>query len=100
MISIDLTKPGGASFQEVRKLLESKDDSEHRQLRVTSAGIAFLSDDVGAENIDDLCFRFETWTAGNGYCGEVAAADDKYVVSIQANLNDNWPNPKDSYIDW
>ena len=100
MTYVDLTKAGGATFQEVRHLLGSKDDSQHRQLRVTSAGVAYLSDEVGTENISDLCFRFETWVAGNGYCGSKAAADDKYVVSVQTDLNDNWPTPKASYIDW
>ena len=66
---IDLTKPGGATLAEVRQLLASKDDSEHRQLRVTDSRIAYLSDEVGSENIGGLCFRFETWQKGNGYCG-------------------------------
>jgi hypothetical protein len=97
---IDLTKSGGATLEEVRKLLASKDDTINRQLRVDGQGFAFLSDEVGAENIGGLKFRFETWAAGNGYCGLKAADDDAYLASVRDDLNSNWPDPKASYIDW
>ena len=97
---IDLKKPGGATLEEVQTLLRSKDDSESRQLRVDNNGFAYLSDEVGAENIGGLKFRFETWLAGNGYCGTKAANDAKWVAQVRGDLNSNWPDPKDTYIDW
>ena len=95
-----ITKMEGATLDEVRALLASKDDSVARQLRVTKFGRAFLSDKVGADDIGDLAFRFETWDAGNGYCGVEAASDERWVRSVHRDLHENWPNPKDSYIDW
>ncbi len=97
---IDLAKPGGATSEDVRALIASRDDSEHRQLRISQTGKAYLSDLVGAEGIDGLHCRFETWVAGNGYSGQEAADDDKYVEEIRDDLNSNWPEAKDSYIDW
>ena len=99
-MKIDLKVPGALTLDTVRQLLGSKDDSEHRQLRVTNDGIAFLSDDVGFDNIDDVLFRFETWIARNGYCGPDAAADDEWVREVYNDLKTNWPEPKSSYIDF
>ncbi|TJZ82024.1 hypothetical protein [Paracoccus hibiscisoli] len=85
--------------QDVADLLASKDDSRHRQLRVTKDGKAYLSDVVGNQDTDDLAFRLETWQAHNGYTGPTAAADDKFVARIEKVLRDNWPTPTDTYID-
>jgi hypothetical protein len=97
-MKIDLNKP--FTTQDVARLLASKDDSDHRQLRVTKQGIAFLSDDVGLDNIEDLAFRLETWGAGNGYVGPEAASDAHFVGRIEKALRTNWPNPSDTYIDF
>lgn len=94
---IDLSKE--FTTEEVAELLASKDDSEHRQLRVTKKGIAYISDEVGADNIDGLAFRFETWFAGNGYCGLKASQDASHVSQVFDDLKKNWPNPKATYID-
>ena len=51
-------------------------------------------------NIEDLAFRFETWTAGNAYVGPDAAKDDKWVEKVYNDLKENWPNPKSAYIDF
>lgn len=94
---LDLTKP--FDVDDVRKLIASKDDSVHRQLRVTKKGVAFISDKVGSEDTDDLIFRLETFCAGNSYTGEAAAADTHWVSKIHEVLKSNWPKPVDSYID-
>lgn len=83
----------------VRDLIAEKDDSQHRQLRVKNDGTAFLSDDVGADHLDGILFRFETWDAGNGYVGSKAAKDDDWVIRIYEALKNNWPIPTTSYID-
>ena len=96
-MEIDLNKT--FTTKDVAKLLASKDDSAHRQLRVTKQGIAFLSDDIGSNNISDLAFRLEIWIAGNGYVGPNAAADVHFVERIERVLRDNWPTPCNSLID-
>ena len=99
-MQIDLRDPTALTLQAVSDLLASKDDSVHRQLRVANNGIAYLSDTVGANQISGLAFRFETWLAGNGYCGAAAAADLKWVKQVFDDLEENWPNPKSTVIDF
>jgi hypothetical protein len=99
-MQIDLKNQRELTLENVRKLIASKDDSRHRQLRVTRSGIAFLSDDVGNSNLAGIFFRFETWDQGNGYCGPEAAQDTRHVQCVYHDLKENWPNPKDSMIDW
>ncbi len=57
-MQIDLKEAGALTLENVRRLIASKDDSRPRQLRVTLDGKAFLSDDYGNKNIDDLLFLF------------------------------------------
>ena len=100
MISIDLNKADALTIDAVRQLLASASDDVHTQLRVTKAGIAYLSVGVvGGADIDGLLFRLETWAAGSGYVGKVAASDGVWVMQIYNALNDNWPNPAFDYID-
>ncbi len=87
---IDLTDPDDFTIENRRELLASKDYSRNRQLRVTTDGRAFLSDEVGNTNLNGIKFRFETWGAGNGYCGKKAAASDRYVLQIYEDLNNSW----------
>ncbi len=96
-MSIDLNQP--FTTEDVKQLIASKDDSAHRQLRVTDLGIAFLSDDYGNLEIDGLAFRLETWLAGNSYTGTKAAEDQAWVKSVENVLRANWPNPTSTYID-
>ncbi|MBT2337696.1 MULTISPECIES: hypothetical protein [Pseudomonas] len=99
-MQIDLNAPGGLTLDAVRQLLASASDDEHTQLRVTKAGIAYLSSGVvGGAEIDGLLFRLETWAKGSGYVGRVAASDEVWVMQIYNALKDNWPNPPFDYID-
>ena len=99
-MQIDLKDPNALTMESVAALIASKDDSEHRQIRVSTDGIAYLSDDVGNSNLEGVLFRLETYNEGNGYVGPEAAADEKHVRSVHDDLRDNWPKPKSSYIDW
>jgi hypothetical protein len=99
-MQLDLKNPADLTMPAVRDLLASKDDSQHRQLRVTRDGIAYLSDKVGNLDTEGLAFRLETWDPGNGYCGVEAASDDKWVKDVFETLKENWPNPKCDYIDF
>lgn len=94
---LDLNKT--YTTQDVADLIASKDDSQPRQLRVDTQGVARISDDYGNLNLGGLAFRCETWDAGNGYTGAQAAADPKWVEKVEGILRANWPNPKSSYID-
>ena len=96
-MQIDLNQP--FTTENVKALLASKDDSLHRQLRVTSDGNAYLSDVVGNIDTAGLGFCVETWSAGNGYVGEAAANDASWVSKVEAILRENWPNPTDTFIE-
>ena len=99
-MQIDLNNPEGFTLGAVRQLLASASDDVHTQLRVTKTGIAYISSGVvGGVDIDSLLFRLETWAAGSGYVGKVAASDEVWVMQIFNALKDNWPNPSFDYID-
>ena len=51
--------PNDCTRERVCELIESDDDSNNSQLRVSKDGRAYISYFVGAEDIDDLCFRLE-----------------------------------------
>lgn len=99
MPQINLNIPGELSLESLAALIASKDDSAHRQLRVTNQGIAYLSDDVGAKNIDGLAFRYETWSAGTDCVGKHASKDLQFIQALYDSLKSNWPTPSDTYID-
>ena len=98
-VMIDLNNPIQFTLAGVTALIASKTDSEDRQLRVNQSGIAYLSDTVGAEDIDDILFRFETWDAKEGLVGVTASNDQKWVSRIYEALRKNFPNPTKLYID-
>ena len=99
-MQIDLSKPENLTLDAVRQLLGSASDDEHTQLRVSKAGIAYISSGVvGGAQIDGLLFRLETWAKGSGYVGRVAAGDEVWVMQIFNALKQNWPAPSFDYID-
>ncbi|PAA05882.1 hypothetical protein [Pseudomonas fragi] len=99
-MQIDLSNPEGFTLGAVRQLLASASDDVHTQLRVTKTGVAYISSGVvGGVDTDGLLFRLETWAAGSGYVGKVAASDEVWVMQIFNALKDNWPNPPFDYID-
>jgi hypothetical protein len=99
-VTIDLTKPDALTHESVARLLASATDRTNTQLRVTKEGVAFISStDVGADRIDGLAFRLETFSAGGDHVGPAAAQDPEWVNRIYEVLKDNWPRPSSSYID-
>lgn len=100
-MQIDLSKPGNLTLESVRHLIASASDDEHTQLRVTRAGIAYISSGraVGGVDVEGLLFRLETWAKGSGYVGNVAASDEVWVMQIFNALQQNWPTPPFDYID-
>lgn len=85
-MQLDLKDPAAFALDGIRNLIASKNDSQNSQLRVTKDGIAFLSNQVGADNIDGLAFRFETWGTGNDCCGPNAAANAGWVKTVYRHL--------------
>ncbi|NVZ53809.1 hypothetical protein HX792_25980 [Pseudomonas sp. B6002] len=100
-MQIDLNNPDNLNLAAVRQLIASASDDEHAQLRVTKAGIAYISSGraVGGVEIEGLLFRLETWAKGSGYVGNVAASDEVWVTQILNALTQNWPKPSSDYID-
>ena len=99
-MTIDLNQAGALTQDSVRRLPASVGDRTNTQLRVTKAGIAFISiKHVGADAIDDLAFRLETFGAGGDHVGPAVAQDPEWVNRIYQVLKDNWPTPSSSYID-
>lgn len=97
-MQVDLSK--NYNFQDIADLLASGDDSTHTQLRVSQDGKAYLSKDIGNDNLNGVALRFETWLAGNGYVGTDASNDTEFVTRIFNALQNNWPNPKSDFIDF
>jgi hypothetical protein len=97
---IDLKNSTNFTIEDVRALLASKDDNENRQLRISEAGEAYLSDEVENLNLQAVKARFETWCAGNDYSGPNAAADDEYVQSVCLNLRAVWERGLRGFIDY
>ena len=54
---------------------------------------------MGAEDIEELKFRFETFDSGNGYVGEDAANDSKYIDVLYRALKMAWNGNKTGCID-
>lgn len=88
------------SVENVRELIRNGDDNHNNQIRVTKTGEIFLSQDVvGAIDIDNLAFRFESFDAHNGYVGLKASQDDEYVHRIYNALKKYWKNQTETYVD-
>ena len=96
---MDLKNQTQFNFKGVSQLIVSKDDSQDRQLRVDTNGIAYISDEVANENLTNLSFRFETWDTGDKNTGLEASQNIQWVNRIYEALKKNWPNPTKTYID-
>lgn len=89
------------SFEDLKKLIEDGDDTHDNQIRVSKAGEVFLSQDiVGANDLEDIAFRFETFDAGDDFVGKSASEDIQFVTDIYNALKYNWKNnSSQTYID-
>jgi hypothetical protein len=87
---IDLKMQGSLTLESVAALISSKDDSKHRQIRVTTDGIVSLSDEIGNVNAEGVLFALETTVAGNGYSGVEASEDERWVKEVLELLRTEW----------
>lgn len=97
---IDLNDPASFTLEAVRQLIALGNDDVHNQLRVSKTGSAYLSvAAVGGVDVGGLLFRLETWSAGSGCVGPIAASDGVWVMQIFNALKDNWADPRLDYVD-
>ena len=89
------------TLEEFQKLIASADDSRDNQIRITKDGRIYISEGVvGAENIEDLHSRYETYDAGNDYVGPNAAQDEAYVKRLYEEVKRDWVSGRKGYIDY
>lgn len=85
---------------DLKRLLSNANDCISHQVRVDLSGDVFISTITGADEIDDLKFRFESWDAGNGYAGPRAASDQEYVNSLLSSIKKCWEEDVRGYCDY
>lgn len=78
------------TLEQFRQLIANGDDKHDNQIRVTKSGMVYLSDIVGADQLDGIAFRFETFDAYNDYIGKAASEDDSFVKPLFNALKGNW----------
>lgn len=83
-----------------KDMLANANDCISHQLRVDWSGDVYISTITGAEEIDDVKFRWESWNPGNGYTGPCAASDDEYVKKSVASLKKCWEDGIRGYCDY
>lgn len=89
------------TLKEFQKLIASADDSCDNQIRITKDGRIYISEEVvGAEDIEHLHSRYETYEAGNDYVGPNAAQDEAYVKRLYDEIKRNWDSGRKGYIDY
>lgn len=88
------------TLEQIQELYAEADDRALNQVRVRNDGMVFISrDHVGANSLEDIKFRLETFGARNGYVGPKAASDEKYIDSEFANLTRAWRTGFRGYLD-
>lgn len=83
-----------------KDMLANANDCIAHQLRVDWSGDVYISTITGAEEIDDVKFRWEIWDPGNGYAGPCAASDYEYVRQSVASLKKCWEDDIRGYCDY
>lgn len=89
------------TMEQFRHMLSNADDRQHNQLRVDNDGEVYYSyKHVGAQEIDVVRFRYETFNAFNGYVGPKAASDKNYVAEEYEDLVYGWQHGAKGYYDY
>ena len=86
------------TIEQLTNLIASGDNSQRCQLRIKKDGTIFLSSVVGANNLDDIAGRFETFDANNDYVGAKAANNEKYIKQLFHTIK-HWIDNPMPYID-
>lgn len=83
-----------------KDMLANANDCISHQLRVDWSGDVYISTVTGAEELDGVKFRWESWDPGNGYVGPRAASDHEYVKQSVASLKKCWEDGVRGYCDY
>lgn len=83
-----------------KDLIANANDCISHQLRVDWSGDVYISTITGAEEIEDIKFRWESWNAGNGYVGPQAASDHEYIKQSVKSLKQCWTDGVRGYCDY
>ena len=86
------------TIEQLTDLIACGNNSQRCQLRIKKDGTIFLSSVVGANNLDDIAGRFETFDANNNYVGAKAANNEKYIKQLFRTIK-HWIDNPIPYID-
>jgi len=89
------------TVEDFRLIIKNGDDTHNNQVRVRKNGSVFLSQDtVGADNLDDIAFRLESFDAHDDYVGIEAAQDDIFITRMYVAIKENWEKGcPETYLD-
>lgn len=86
------------TIDQLKEMIRFGDDSKANQIRIKSDGTIFLSDIVGLDCLTGIAGRFEVFQPNNGYVGEDAANNDRYIKRLFLTIK-NWIDHPRSFID-
>lgn len=86
------------TIEELAVLIASGNDSKRNQIRIKEDGTIFLSTIVGAQDLEGIKGRFETFESNNGYVGEKAASNQAYIKQLFLTIQ-NWLAHPKPFID-
>lgn len=84
--------------EQLKELIRSGDDSKPNQIRIREDGTIFLSSIVGANQLDGIIGRFETFQPHNDYVGPKRADDERYIKRLFLTIQEWITHPR-SLID-
>ncbi len=89
------------TLEQFKEIIASGNDEYRNQIRVSTSGDVYLSQGiVGAENLDGVAFRLETFEAGEDLVGEKASKDEEDMTLMYNAIKENWEKgAKRSYLD-
>lgn len=75
------------TVDDIQEMIANGDDNHNNQIRVTKDGYVFLPQDiVGAQALDNIQYRFESFDAGNDYVGYKASKDSSWINKLYRNI--------------
>ena len=86
--------------QNFAELFSEADDRVHNQVRVTNDGYIHISNTVGAVDLFDTKFQWETFVAYNEYVGPKPGSDSEYIKSELKQIKIAWERGVKGYIDY
>jgi hypothetical protein len=89
------------TIDQCAELFANADDRNYNQLRVDNDGTVYISHKYyGAQELQFVKFRFETWVPYNGYVGPIAASDTDYLARQYRWIKEAWEEGRTDLIDY